>query len=351
VSAFGNSNTPGSASSAPGRESLQYGFRIIGSPVGDLNRSLVASWDEMLQAYCGAEPCVPIDREAYSSPWRYSAAFARHMDEHRTTAGYRGVAGASVVLFDIDRDPSAGGLPQALADARLLVLGLVDRLGVPERDLGVWYSGSKGFHLAVPTGGWDPPASATLPAIAERFAVAISEEVGLRHPIAGEDPIDRSVLRHIQPIRLPNTPHPKTGLRKRWIEIDDLLRLDERGVRALAADPIDHELPTAGVRYPRLAALWNDAAREVEARREASDRGPGGGSPRLNPTTVRVLRDGIVPQGSRHSTFWGAARNFRERGFTLSNATDLLLEPMRDSGLPESEALRILRSAFDGGAA
>lgn len=352
MSGLGDSKTSGSASSAPSRESAPFGFRIVGSPVGELNRRLVHSWDEMLDAYCGAEPCAGIDAEAYSSPWRYPRAFATHLETNCSPKGYRGAAGASLIVFDIDRSADVGGVSRSLDDAKFLVCGLADRLGVPDRDLGVWFSGSKGFHVAIPTGGWDPEPSADLPAIAARFALSVCGEIGLRHPIAGEDPIDRSIYGHVQPLRLPNTPHPKTGLRKRWIEVDDLIRLEERGVRELAADPIEHERPAASIRYPRLAALWSDAAREIATRREANDRRPEGEPMRqsLNRTTVRVLRDGFVPEGSRHATFWSAARDLAEHGFTLRGAELLLVEPMRDSGLRDTDARRILRTAFDGAA-
>ena len=96
-------------------------------------------------------------------------------------------------------------------------------------DLSIFYSGSKGFHVGLPTSLWTPEPSATFNRLARRFAEHAAELLGIE--------IDASIYDKIRAFRAPNSRHPKTGRHKRRLTFDELLYLKATAIVKLAAEP------------------------------------------------------------------------------------------------------------------
>jgi hypothetical protein len=79
--------------------------------------------------------------------------------------------------------------------------------------------------------------------------------------------------------RAPNSRHPKTGLDKRRLTLDELLHLDAARVRQLAAAPEPFALPAVTAADPQAAADWQAALLTGEREAEASRPRPAGGGP------------------------------------------------------------------------
>jgi hypothetical protein len=142
--------------------------------------------------------------------------------------------------------------------------------------------------------------------------------------------------------RAPNSRHPKTGLHKRRLTLDELLHLGAARVRQLAAAPEPFTLPVVAAADPQAAADWQAAEQAV--RREAEARAEqraslASGKPRLNRATLDFICDG-ADLGDRHRLLFSAAANLAEFGCPPALAHALLTDAGLDSGLPPREVHR-----------
>src|SRR5262245_39948092 len=182
--------------------------------------------DDLLTAYAdGAMAERDETREAYLSHFAFGLEMRTHHAANRhSVAGYVGPCWCRRLVLDIDRPD----LAEALADARRLVAMIHDRYPEAEGDVPVWFSGGKGFHVAIELAHHPPPAVG-FQHVARTFAGAIAARAGVRIVTGIYD------ANHI--VRLPNTRHPRTGLLKRRIDAGALFQLDLTGILELAKHP------------------------------------------------------------------------------------------------------------------
>jgi hypothetical protein len=300
---------------------FNVGAFVLGAPTSP--RALVRHAD-LLTAY--ADGAIEDGREAYLSHFVFGEELQRYFAANRNSvAGFAGPCWCRWLVLDIDRPDLAA----ALADARRLVGFLAERYGT---DPPVWFSGSKGFHVAVEL-VHRPPPSVTFPAVARTFAEALARAAGVE--------IDPAIYDRNHIIRLPNTRHPKTGLFKRRIDADDLYQLDIDGIRRHAAHPAGDGLPTWRGDTARLAADWREAeavaGRVAEARAER--RATFTPDERAPKYLLDFLRFGVEP-GERATTLFKCSAWLTEQGAPPSLCAALLTEPGLDCGLPPSEVRR-----------
>src|SRR5215813_7136556 len=132
-----------------------------------------------------------------------------------------------------------------------------------------------------------PAPSTTFHRIARRFAEALAASAGVS--------IDLGVDDKVRLFRAPNSRHPKTGLHKRRLTLDELLHLDAARIRQLAAAPEPFSLPVVTAADPQAAADWQAAEVAVtsEAEVKAQHRTAlANGVPRLNRQTLDFIHDG-----------------------------------------------------------
>jgi hypothetical protein len=307
---------------------MPFGFRIVGSTA---TRRRLVDAAAAFAGYASCDPKAEIDREAYLSAFRFGADFRDYLVVAGSTRGFDGLCWTPFVWFDLD-DPDDPG--RALANARRLAAFLLARFTALDDDaLLVFFSGSKGFHVGLPV-CWDAPPSRTSHRVTRHFAVALAANAGVN--------IDASIYDKVRAFRAPNSTHPKTGLRKRRLSLDELNGLTLDGIRRLAEWPEPFDVPVPPATCEQAAADWQSAAVAVarEAEGKAERRAAVlNGMPTLNRLTLQFIRDG-AEQGDRHRLLFSAAANLAEFGCPPALAHALLTEAAIDSGLSPSDVRR-----------
>ena len=313
-----------------------YGFRILGGCYGE--RRLV-KWQAAFTGHCAADPVSNPEQESYLSAFTFGDDFRTLLDSTRSTAGFTGSTWAAWLWFDIDRD---GDLPGALDAARRLAAFTADRFGLDD-DLLAFLSGGKGFHLGLPTGLFTPDPSCLFHRCCRALAQRLAAEIVV--------PIDTGVYDRVRAFRSPNSRHPKTGLHKRRLTLDELLHIDAAGIVRLAAEPLAFDVPPQPGSHPQAIADWADAVSEVERadrataqQREA--KGAAGGPVKLNRSTLDFLREGTTAP-DRHRLLFSAAADLAEHGCGYELAAALLTEAALDCGLPPRDVVRQIQCGFD----
>lgn len=306
-----------------------YGFRVVGSPFAD--RRLV-DWQRAFAAYAACDELADVGRESYLSAFCYGEDFRRHLESTGTTKRFARACGSPWLWFDIDRPD----LDAATRDAGRLAAVLCERYALDGGELLFFYSGSKGFHAGLPLSlAGSPPPSVAFNAVARRLAEGFAELSGVV--------IDAGVYDRVRLFRAPNSKHPKIGLHKRRLTLDELLHLRTDAILRLAVEPEPFDLPTPPARNDQAAADWEAAAAAVErtatARRERQDADAGSRAGRLNRSTLAFIRDG-AGTGDRHRLLFSAAANLAELHCPPGLAHELLTEAALDSGLSPAETRR-----------
>lgn len=305
---------------------FRYGFRILG---GCFQTRRLVDAAAALSAYAAVDPRCEPDRESYLSAFWFDETFRRHLDETGSTAGYAGPCWSPWLWFDLDGEE----LHYAYKDAAALAVFLVERFAVKPAELLIFFSGAKGFHIGVPTALWMPAASLDFHRVCRRLAENAAALAAVT--------IDTGVYDRVRAFRAPNSTHPKTGLHKRRLTLDELTGLPLEKIVELSREPAAFELPKPPGRNDQAAADWQAAADQVARENEAkaARRAAGNGSPTLNRSTLEFIRDG-VGKGDRHRMLFSAAANLGEFGCSPALAVALLEESALDSGLPPKDIRR-----------
>ncbi len=307
----------------------RYGFRVLDGKTG--RRRLVAA-ATAFRGYATLDPRAEVTREAYLSAFRYGDDFKQHLSATGSTAGFDGDCWAMELSFDLDHevDPEC-----SLNDARRLTGTILERYPKLDDDaLMVFFSGSKGFHVGLPL-NWHLAPSAHFHRVARRLAEAIAS-------IAGVSTFDPGVYDKVRLFRAPNSRHPKTGLHKRRLTLDELMGLSVERIRTIAAEPAAFELPASAEADPQTLIDWREAEAAVikEAEAKAQRRAAvADGMPRLNRATLDFIHDGAKPN-HRHATLCSAAANLAEFGCPPTLAHALLTPAALDCGLTPSDTRR-----------
>ncbi|MCO6045909.1 DNA primase [Aeoliella sp. ICT_H6.2] len=325
-------------------EHASYGFRILGSCAGE--RRLV-DWPAALAGYAECDERAEVDREGYLSAFTYPIEFRDYLTTHRTTKGYSGPCGGDWLWWDIDADCD---LERATSHARRLCAGLVERYDIDGDTLLVFFSGAKGYHVGLPLSLCSTPSASTaFHQVAKYLAIHLAESMNVA--------IDVGVYDRVRAFRAPNSRHPRTGLHKRHLTLDELLGMKLDAVLRLAKAPEPFDLPDNPPANDRLVADWQTAAEAVEyeaaalAERRAALRASGGADATLNRVTLEFIRAGAT-HGDRHRLLFSAAANLAEFGCPAPLALALLTESALDSGLTPSDVRRQIECGLDaaGGA-
>ena len=306
-----------------------FGFRIVGSCFEP--RRLVDA-AVAFSAYASCDERAEIDCEAYLSAFRFGDDFAQRSDQwgRLDVKGFDGVCWSLWLWFDIDRED----IGQALQDARRLVAFIAERYGLDDDALLIFFSGSKGFHVGLPTSLWQPSASVTFNTAARRLAEALAERAGVV--------IDTGVYDRVRALRAPNSRHPKTGLHKRRLSFDELMGLSVDAIKRMAERPEAFDVPTLPPVNEQAATDWREAVQRVQQVTEAkAERRAAGLSSRLNRATRDIIANvEPIAAGDRHRLLFSAAANLAEFGCPPALAHELLTEAGRDAGLSPSEVRR-----------
>jgi len=305
-----------------------YGFRIVGAT---RERRRLVDAAAAFRAYAECDPRAECDKEGYLSAFRFGEDFRLLLTETGSTAGFTGACWSPVVWFDLDSEE----LHYAHNDAAALVAMLSERYAVAETELPVFFSGSKGFHIGVPTAMWRPEPSGMFNKVCRRFAENVAELAAVT--------IDTGVYDAVRTFRAPNSRHPKTGLHKRWLPADVLSgRLD--GILELAREPAPFKMPSPAGTSEQAAVDWQAAVDQAcgESEAKAQRLAAGNGEASLNRQTLEFIHDGAI-EGDRHRLLFSAAANLAEFRCPSVLAHALLDEAGLDCGLTPKDVRRQIK--------
>jgi len=302
-----------------------YGFRIVGR-TSEPRRLIDAVAG--FAAYAATDDRAQIEREAYLSAFQFAGDFADYLQRQQSVAGFAGPCWGQWVWFDLD---AADDLQRAQRDAARLAFALQERYGVSDDELLLFFSGGKGFHVGLPTVIWEPQPGPLFNQTARRFAGALVDQIDVR--------IDSGVYDKVRPFRAPNSRHPKTGLHKRRLTLDELTRQPIGAIVDLASKPLAFDLPDVRTRSDQAGDDWQAALAFVQtaALSRIAQRAEHGA--KLNRATLDYIRNGAT-EGDRHRMLFSAAANLAEFGCSTELATALLFDAARDTGLPPKEIHR-----------
>jgi hypothetical protein len=303
---------------------MNYGFRMIGGKTAP--RRLVDA-KSALMGYAACAPSAEVEREAYLSAFTFGDEFRRLLEETGSTRGYTGPCCSLYQRWDVDRKD----LNEALTDAKKLADVIVSRYQAAEWLL-TEFSGAKGFHLELPTAIWNPEPSDQFHRVSRRFAEAVAEEAGVE--------IDTSIYDRVRPFRAPNSRHPRTGLHKVRLALNELNSIEE--IKTLAARPRPFSLPCPERHCDQAAADWQAATTWVQTQAQAAAVRT---DCHLNRLTLDFINDGAKP-GERATRLFSAAANLAEFGCPLDLAHALLTDAALDSGLAPAETRRQIECGF-----
>jgi len=303
---------------------FNVGVYVYGSPV--CPRRLVQHTD-LLISYANKE--ADNDREAYLSHFVFGPEMVTHYTANRySVVGFAGPCWARWLWLDIDR-PS---LTDALADTRRLVTFLHNRYPELIGAIPIWFSGSKGFHVAVELAHKPPPAVG-FQHVARAFVEALVSQAGV--------PVDTSVYDIAHIIRLPNTRHPRTGLFKRSIDTAVLFVLNADSIRERAQHAVAAEIPIVQECPDQMIVDWEAAKAAIRTQCEA--RIAMRHMTKLESRAPRYLLDFLrfgVEIGERHKTLFRCAAWLTEQGAPPDLVYALLTEPGCDVGLTPGDVKR-----------
>jgi hypothetical protein len=311
-----------------------YGFRIAGGIEGP--RRLVALGRALSgHAACATE--VRAEEEAYLSAFAFGADFRNYMDTHGTPRGFLGSCWSPWIWCDLDA--SDEDLVPVLRHARALVGLVQDRYSLGSTEVMAFFSGRKGFCIGLPTPANAEP-SPIFNKIARVFAEGLAGQAGAK--------LDPATFVKVQPLRAPNSRHPRSGLHKIHLDPGELLALKLERIIELAREPRPFDWYEDPCAHPQALADWSVAAQGVQVPAVRRDL-PSGESPqRLNRQTLEFIRAG-ANEGDRHRLLFSAAANLAELGCSFGLAWELLSPAALDSGLPPRDVERQIRCGLAHG--
>jgi hypothetical protein len=305
----------------------RFGFRIVG---GCFEERRLVDWSAAFLAYCRCDEQAHVKREAYLSAFVFGPDFRKWLDDTGSVRDFVGACWSPWIWWDIDRE---GDIEHARRDTARLALHLDERYRLPDDGLLLFVSGGKGFHVGLPTSLFAPEPSPIFHKVARHFAGVCAERSAVT--------IDDGVYDRVRAFRAPNSRHPKTGLHKRRLTLDEVLRLSTDAILKLGAEPLPFDLPEPIGTNTEAVQDWLEAVETVEreAKAVAVRHAQSNGKATLNRRTLEFIRDG-ANNGDRHRLLYSAARNLGECGSSFELAFALLSEAALDSGLSPNEVRR-----------
>jgi hypothetical protein len=316
---------------------FMYGFRIEGPT--SARRRLVDA-DAAFVGHLGCDKRVDVNNEAYLSAFTFGRDFREHLEQAGSVRNFAGACWSRFAWFDVD---DAADFTKALGAARRLAALVVTRYQIDSEALLIFLSGSKGFHLGIPSALWNPTPATNYHLVVRRFCQRLAEQAGVT--------IDGAVYDRVRAFRAPNSRHPVSGLYKRPLAFDELLQLKPAAIRKLATEPLPVELPPEPAENSVAKADWQAAVESVGAsRRMAEPRSAAPETAHLNLATLEFIKDGtVLKPGERAKGLFAAACNLADFGCPPALAHALLTAAGLDSGLPPREVRRQIDCGLKAG--
>ena len=245
------------------------------------------------------------------------------------------------LYLDIDGDGmTPEGFEAVKQDALLAVHFLISKCHVPEDQVRLYFSGSKGFHIIVPpeTLGIEP--SENLHHRYKSFAQYV-DTFTLHYGV------DKAIYDNRRLFRITGSINSKTGLFKVPVRIDALYGMSHEAMLRYACKPKIIRW-TPPVFCERAQEAFNEALERIQpkaiASKETKDLVFEDGE--ILPC-VQYLLDNGASQGNRNNTCVAIASSLMQNGHKPSEVSEMMLEwnEKNEPPLPEHEVLTTVKSA------
>ncbi len=232
--------------------------------------------------------------DAYHQYMCYQQDFRQYFEEHQSESLFYGPKYTDYIPFDFDGN--VGAQNQVKRAVYEFVEGLYTKYDIPQHSIRIYYSGSKGFHVLIPS---------KLFRIFPRYSLERNLKIlaeGLVEGFAAAKYLDSSIYNTNSLIRVTNSVNLKSNLYKIPIQLCELRDLHMSQIKKIAKSPRtdDWSVPLKELTSNKeLIELWEDAL--------CANTGLGDGE------VKKRLKIG-VPDGFRHSTALSLAYALAWRG-------------------------------------
>ena len=231
-------------------------------------------------------------------------------------------------FFDLD---AHNNLEQARRDALGLFQLLEERSKVPRDCLGLYFSGSKGFHIEVSWKVFRPELSPYMLRLYRRMAIKAVD--------AGVKSLDTGIYTQGRLWRMPNSINSKKNLYKIPLAYEELRDLDAAGIAKLAKNPRGED-SFASCEFCQATADWYQKAISVLEKESRSPSAPH----QMNfefkqgwriPPCVKAIEEATILDGTRHAIYVGVSRYYAYLGMHPTEAIERIQKidnrnPIRD---------------------
>jgi hypothetical protein len=277
-------------------------------------RNMIISVDE-------AKKLIGVD--VYCTYMRFKEDIAVYVTQHRTTSGYDGDMYSDFFVLDIDDKDLKKAKDRAIA----LISRLRKDFGVAVEEVRFYFSGSKGFHIEIPSEmfGYEPGRG--LADVFKRIAGVLM----------GGLVFDTSIYQFNRQWRVPNTKNSKGDRYKVPLTPNEVIDLSIDEIRTLAEKPrLDFEYPTCSGLNNKLRQLYADALKPPKTPLADTESGQQGN---------RV--SGVVEEGGRDNYLAAEAGRLIKAGYQDEQILSMLSGLNQNFCVPplgESDILRIVKS-------
>lgn len=224
------------------KEEKHYRFNIV--PIGEVDPHKARPY----QAYVSICPFGP-EVFAHMKATK-SAEYPKG-----NVGGYQGSVFCRWIYWDLDGPINAPALAQS--EAKVLCNHLVTKYGMPSGDIGIYFSGGKGFHVAI--------SAENVGGVGAGPAAVVAAKLGLfTERIVDDCPselstFDATLYAPNRYFRLPNSRHPETGLYKIPLSYEELMELEPDDILELAQMPrpnFNYDFSRKVIPKKQLLKLW-----------------------------------------------------------------------------------------------
>ena len=292
--------------------------------------------------------------EAYAKKCNYEDVYYCIYADERNTEKDSNIIGDFYLDFDVDELENEEVFQKLLFKVRNAITYLKTVFRVPEEDIKVFFSGSKGFHIIIPWQVLGLKPSPKLNDTFKIFAKDIAKQVGgIKKP--GDSPttphVDLGIYDRRRLFRIPNTKNKKSGLYKVPLKFRSLYNLTYADLAVYANQPQKEEW-----REPKLNT---DAARAWRFREAALKKAKPAEKKKGDfkiPDTIqellpcaKILMERGAEEGQRNRSTFALASSLTCSGYKIDDIDPILQEwneKLNDPPLSKDEVSITVHSAY-----
>lgn len=253
--------------------------------------------------------------------------------------------GGVISPFHIDLDCEENP-DKAKREAVALVKKLITDYGIPEMNIGIAFSGMKGFSLTVDHGLFNAESLDYLPLIWKSIAEELKNKLKLKT-------VDLAVYERRRLWRLLNSRHQKTGLYKIPLTLTELEKLSMGEIKEQASKPREIEIKSKIQAMQKAEKLFLEHKEKIE--HWIGERDKAFNKTELKPGTndppcIKSLLENGAHKGSRNNSTFVLATYYANKGIGQEDTIKRCLEfaAKSEEPLDSREIETLVNSAFKG---